>query len=124
MTWILDERRRRRSQDRATALRYQLEHTLDRGRLEAVVLADASGLIVAAAGDPAICQELGALAPLLHRAAHRVPLPPLLRGAELAVRPMRLYGQELFLATMGGGVSRDALLGDSLRSLERILAAN
>jgi len=124
MTWLLEERRRRRSNERETALRFQLEHTKERGGIEVLVLADRDGLVVAAAGESAECEELGAVAPLMSRAPLGMPLPPLLRGGEVAVRPLALHGQELYLAAVGGGVARDALLRHSLSGVQRIMSAN
>ena len=122
--WMLEERRVRRTQDRNAALRFQLEHSRDRGGLEALVLADDQGMVVAAAGDDAVCEELGAIAPLMGRTVMGMPMPPMLRGGEVAVRPLSLYGQDLFLACVGGGVARDALLSTSMSGVQRILAAN
>jgi hypothetical protein len=106
------------------ALRYQLEHAREKGGLEALVLADDAGLVVASSGDAAVCTELGAVAPLVSRSALGMPMPPLLKGSEVAVRRIDVYGQELFLASAGGGVARDALLTKSLVGVHRILAAN
>lgn len=122
--WVMQERRGRRSGDRAKALRYQLEHTRERGRFEALVLADDAGLVVAAAGQKGVCEELGAYAPLFTRAPLGMPLPPLLMGAEVGVRPVKLLGQDLYLACVGGGVARDALLSHSSAGVQRILATN
>jgi len=124
MTWLLEDRRQRRSNERDTALRFQLEHTKERSGIEALVLADRDGLVLAAAGDVAECEELGAVAPLMGRAPLGMPLPPLLRGGEVAVRPLSLHGQELYLAAVGGGVARDALLHHSMAGVQRILSAN
>ena len=53
-----------------------------------------------------------------------MPLSPLLTGGEVAVRPLELQGQRLFLACLGGNVARDALLGHSVKGVARILGAN
>ena len=119
-----DERRTRRSDDRAIALRYQLEHTRTRGGLQALVLADMDGLIVAQAGDDEVCEELGAMAPLLSGQSNGVPVPALLEGADIEVRPLSLLGQKLFLASAGGGMARDALLSHSAHGVSRILETN
>ena len=124
MAWYLDDRRKRRSTDRYVALRYQLEHARESGGLEALVLADRDGLVVASSGDAAVCAELGAVAPLLGRSLLGMPMPPLLRGADVAVRPVAIYGQNLFLASVGGGVARDAHLSTWTLGVRRILAAN
>ena len=96
-----EERRAQRSENRDLALGFQLAHVRDRARLEALVLADDDGLALSAAGDP-----------------------PLLRGAEVAVRIVHVHGQPLYLASVGGGVARDALLAHSLGGVRRILACN
>ena len=119
----LVERRIRRSDQRDVALRYQIEHARDQARLEALVLADDQGMPLAGAGDRAVCAELAAMAPLMTRSLG-MPMPPLLRGADVAVRTLRVHGQALYLASVGGTVARDALLSTSLLSVERILAAN
>lgn len=121
---LLVERRRRRSDHPQVALRYQLEHTKERGRLEAIVLASEEGLPVAAAGDPGVCAELAAVAPWLSRSVFSMPQAPLLNGAELACRSIRVHGQSLYLVTAGGSVARDALLSSSVSGLERILCQN
>lgn len=119
-----EERRARRSTHRDLALGYQLAHVRDRGRLEALVLADDDGLALATAGDPGVCRELAAIAPLWAKSILGIPLPPLLRGAEVAVRLVHVHNQPLYLASVGGGVARDALLSHSLSGVRRILAAN
>jgi len=124
MVWYLQERRRRRSGDQFVALRYQLEHAREQGGIEALVLADDSGLVVASSGDAAVCSELGAMAPIMSRSFLGVPPSPLLRGAEVAIRRVHVYGQDLFLACVGGGVARDAHLACSMTGVERILACN
>lgn len=121
---LLEERRTRRSPDRNVALRFQLEHAREKGGLDALVLADGSGLLVASSGDAAVCSELGAVAPLVSRSVLGMPMPPLLKGSEVVVRRVDVYGQPLFLAAAGGGVARDALLTKSIVGVQRILAAN
>jgi hypothetical protein len=59
------ERRRRRSSDPLIALHYQLSSARARGDLDAIVVADPSGVVVAGAGSWPTCEELAAYAPLL-----------------------------------------------------------
>ena len=66
---------------------------------------------------------VGAIAPLVPRTLG-MPMPPLLRGGEVAVRPLSLQGQDLYLASLGGNVARDALLAHSTKGVKRILGAN
>ena len=62
---IMDDRRRRRSSDPLVALHYQLSSTRARSDLDAIVVADPSGVVVAGAGSWPVCEELAAYAPLL-----------------------------------------------------------
>ena len=119
-----EERRGRRSKHRDLALGFQLEHVRDKGRLEALVLADDDGLALSTAGSPSVCRELAAIAPLMAKSILGIPMPPMLRGAEVAVRIVHVHNQALYLASVGGGVARDALLAHSLGGVRRILSAN
>jgi hypothetical protein len=120
----LPERRQRRSDHHGTALRYQLDSTLRRGRMAALALTDDAGMLVAWAGDDGLCKELGAIAPAV---AHGWPpeLPAAsLKPEDVSVRPIECFGESLYLASLGGGVARDALLAHSARGIHRILTAN
>lgn len=121
---LFQERRIRRSRERPKALRYLLQHARDRGGLEALVLSDREGLPLAQAGAAELCEELGAVAPLVGRTLFGFPMPPQLRGAEVAVRPLRVHGQDLYLACAGGSVARDALLDHAIAGVRRILQTN
>ena len=118
------ERRKTRSEDPYKALCHQLEHTRSRGGLTAVVLAMRNGLLVASAGDASVCEELGAFAPLMCRRVFAMRMPPILSDSEVAVRSLNLNGEELYLASLGGSMARDALLRHSMHGVERILHAN
>ncbi len=61
------ERRLTRSSDPLVALHYQLACSRRESGLDAVVVADDSGVLVAASGGWAACEELAAYAPLLVR---------------------------------------------------------
>lgn len=119
-----EERRTRRSTHRDLALGFQLAHVKDQARLEALVLCDDDGLALATAGDPGVCRELAAIAPLMAKSILGIPMPPMLRGAEVAVRVVHVHGQPLYLASVGGGVARDALLSHSTSGVKRILSCN
>lgn len=126
---ILD-RRQCRSHHEGTALRYQLESTMRRGRMAALALTDNSGTLLAWAGDDGLAAELGALAPVV---AHGWPADfqkgraddaPRVTKDDVTVRTIECFGEPLFLASLGGGVARDALLAHSARGIHRILTAN
>ncbi len=110
------ERRIRRSPERQIALRYQLEQARTRGGLDAIALADDAGLLVASAGDDALCEELSALAPLVGRSQAAMAV-----GMALATRPLCALGEPLFLVSQGGNLARDAVLSESARGVVRIL---
>jgi hypothetical protein len=120
----LRDRRLRRSPSHSVALRYQLESTMRRGRMAALALTDQAGLLVAWAGEDSICEELGAVAPMVVHGwppeLDRVTIP---RG-DVSVRTIECFGEQLYLASLGGGVARDALLAHSARGIHRILTAN
>jgi hypothetical protein len=120
----MNDRRFRRSAHYNTALRYQLESTMQRGRMAALALTDRSGLLLAWAGEDGLCEELGAVAPMV---ANGWP-PELDRQSipkdDVSVRAIECFGEQLFLASLGGGVARDALLAHSARGIHRILTAN
>src|SRR5215472_11586768 len=59
------ERRHQRSNDPLVALHYQLAQAGREGKVDAMVVADDSGVLVAGAGPWASCEELAAYAPLL-----------------------------------------------------------
>lgn len=106
------------------ALCYQLDSTLRRGRMAALALTDRTGLLLAWAGEDAVCEELGAVAPMVLHGwppeLDRVSIP----RDEVSVRAIECFGDQLYLASLGGGVARDALLAHSARGIHRILTAN
>ncbi len=118
---ILVERRQRRSKNRATALSYQLDHTRGESSLEALVLADASGVVIANSGDSSLCDELGAMAPILSQALLGLPRSALLDGQEIAIRVMNVDGQAVFLAGVGSSSKCEKMLADSSAGVRRIL---
>lgn len=136
MNLIFQDRRERRSSNSATALRFQLESTLRQGKLAALALTDESGTLIAYAGDQAVCAELGAIAPVVAHGwpADFAPVPVQVASSsapprtitkdDVSVRALECFGESLFLASLGGGVARDALLAHSARGVHRILTAN
>lgn len=118
------ERRLRRSDRADLALLMQLEQTRSTGNLEAVVLVDSQGVLLAHAGDRHTCDALGALAPLGPWARSSGVMAELVGGRDFAVRPLRLNGSPLYLAALGGTSARDAVLSHALSGVTRILVAN
>ncbi len=107
---FLEDRRRKRSEDPLVALHYQLAHARHEGRLEAIVVADDAGVVVAGAGAWATCEELAAYAPLLAQGVWTEPgLQDLGRDSRVAelrtevdVQPVDIEGQRVLLCARGG----------------------
>jgi hypothetical protein len=126
MTLPYTNRRERRSNECGTALRFQLESTRKNADLEAVTLSDNEGLLLACAGEDELCEELGAVAPIL---AHCAPGQLSVSSAhsnfeEVSVRAIDYFGQSLYLASLGGGTNVQRVLARSAEGVQRILTAN
>ncbi len=126
----LEDRRRKRSVDPLVALHYKLAYARKNGALDAIVVADSSGVVVAGAGSWATCEELAAYAPLLAGAVagDELSLPVASRvesmRSQVGVRTMVIDGQEVLLcarARGGDGSARDASLADAAEGVVRIL---
>ncbi len=123
----LEERRRKRSSDPLIALHYQLAYARHNGALDAIVVADASGVVVAGAGSWAVCEELAAFAPMLARSEpfddDPRPVPSRVRALrdDVDVRTMLIDGQEVLLCACGAPSSRDASLSHAAQGVARIL---
>jgi hypothetical protein len=107
MTTFLEDRRRKRSDDPLVALHYQLAHARSEGRLDAIVVADDAGVVVAGAGAWAVCEELAAYAPLLAQGVWTEPgLGSDSRVAalrtEVDVQAVDVEGQTVLLCARGG----------------------
>jgi hypothetical protein len=105
---IPEDRRRQRSQDPLVALHYQLARARQEGSLDAIVVAEESGVVVAGAGAWAVCEELAAYAPILVEGGWREPglgraSRVLEIGAEVEVHPVALEaaGQKVLLCARG-----------------------
>jgi hypothetical protein len=121
----LEERRHKRSSDPLIALHYQLSVVRSQAELEAIVVADPSGTVVAGAGAWATCEELAAYAPLLvqteapHTFSSRVEA--LRRDA--VVHALDVDGQEIFLCARGGSDLRGPSVARAAEGISRILRA-
>ena len=121
-----DERRRRRSEDPITALHYQLAATRWEANLDALVLVDDAGCLVAGVGSWPVCEELAAFAPLL---AH----PSAIRDAGLGTRIAALSshvellrlavdGATVLLCGRGGNAKRGASITHTTTKYHHILS--
>jgi len=124
-----EDRRRQRSADPLVALHYQLAQSRRDGGLEAIVVADDSGVVVAGSGTWAMCEELAAYAPLLAQGQWNEPgLDDVSRMAELRrvadVQPVDVDGQTVLLCARGGGERLNALdrAADDVARILRVAA--
>jgi hypothetical protein len=120
----LEERRRKRSIDPLIALHYQLAYARQDGRLDAIVVADPSGVMVAGAGAWAACEELAAYAPLLAEEPDVMNSTTASRVQNLRrqvdVRRLEVDGQQMLLCARGG-VMRGVFLDQAAGGIARIL---
>ncbi|HSN98179.1 MAG TPA: hypothetical protein VLS89_07770 [Candidatus Nanopelagicales bacterium] len=119
------DRRRRRSEDPITALHYQLATTRAEARLDAVVLVDDSGCLVAGAGAWPACEELAAYAPLLANPAAIASVSVGTRiaalSADVEVQSFDVDGVEVLLCGRGGSDIRADLMARAAAGCLRIL---
>ncbi len=125
MAGVVD-RRRRRSRDPIIALHYQLSTVRSEAGLDALVLVDDTGCLVAGAGAWPVCEELAAYAPFLARRAGSTRTEVATRTAALArdtqVRPVSLDGMEALLcARSAGGRDLTAPMQRAAAGCRRIL---
>ena len=111
---LAEDRRKNRSDDPLIALHYQLAHCRHVGRLDAIVVADDAGVVVAGAGAWATCEELAAYAPILAQGQWTEPgLDDTSRVAELRgevdIQPVDVDGQTVLLCARGGPRRADAM---------------
>lgn len=108
---VPQDRRQKRSRDPLVALHYQLAQARQEASLDAIVVADDAGLVVAGAGAWAACEELAAYAPLLVQGLWNEP--GLIEGSRIAelgafgmqvdVQEVDVDGQTVLLCARRGG---------------------
>jgi hypothetical protein len=119
------DRRSKRSDDPITALHYQLAFARTEAGLDAVVLVDDTGCLVAGAGAWPLCEELAAFAPLLAdaRAVTSASVSERLSAieAEVRVRSISLDGMEALLCARGTGGAHADVMARAADGCRRIL---
>ncbi|MGO8999518.1 MAG: hypothetical protein ACLQVI_39845 [Polyangiaceae bacterium] len=121
---VSEERRKQRSTDPLVALHYQLAQSKSQSAVEAIVLADTSGVVVAGAGSWVVCEELAAYAPLFtSQASQGEELPARVASlrAECEVREMTAGGQPMLLCAMGRSSARTQAADLASEGVVRIL---
>jgi hypothetical protein len=131
------DRRLRRSADPLVALHYQLSSARARGDLDAIVVADPSGVVVAGAGSWPVCEELAAYAPLLADGAWAPSMSSQVSSRveslrhEVDIRLVLVGDQEVLLCSrkrartegIEQSEAADASIADAARGVSRILTA-
>ena len=127
----MDERRRRRSSDPLVALHYQLSSARSAGDLDAIVVADSSGVVVAGAGSWPVCEELAAYAPLLADGEWASPSTQVSSRVEalrheVDVRTVSIGDQDVLLCTRQKrrDPSTDQWVDQAARGISRILQSS
>lgn len=111
------------------ALHYQLARARQEGSLDAIVVAEESGVVVAGAGAWAVCEELAAYAPILVESGWREPglgrVSRLIEvGADVEVHPVAVEGQKVLLCARGSKRSGTVqVMKSAAEGVARILAA-
>lgn len=134
MSSTIRDRRRRRSNDPLAAVRHQLDFARHEAELDALVLADSFGCVVAGAGAHSECELLAAYAPLRDD-EWTIPWDGDLDGVtepgtrvdagleDVEVRRLVVDGTELLLCAKGGGADRQAWMARAAEGCVRILAS-
>jgi len=120
------ERRIRRSSQTGEALHYQLEHVAKEQDLVALVLADASGLLVAASRSGPEAEELAAVAPIAARRAAVCPRNPVAEERYLpcAVGQIMVDDVPLYLLAVGERRRARMAIASASFGVRRILTAS
>lgn len=120
------DRRRRRSEDPITALHYQLAATRWEADMDALVLVDDAGCLVAGVGSWPVCEELAAFAPLLADpgAIRSAGLGTRLAALSPEVELLRLSvdGVAVLLCGRGGNDKRGSSIARAAAGCRRILS--
>lgn len=117
------ERRRNRSENAADALELALSSAARRGALDAVLIVDDEGLLVAHSDTDLPLEMLAAVTPIVGRGK---AVPRIRRDGEmreLTVDTMELHDELLYVAALGGDRrSRRREVHGSMAATRRILA--
>ncbi|MCX4240509.1 hypothetical protein [Paraliomyxa miuraensis] len=117
------ERRRRRSSNTAEALELALTHAANRGRLDAVLVVDEQGMLVAKSDTSLDLSMLAAVTPIVGRGK---AIPRIRRNGEsrdMSVDVLELMGEVLYVAALGGSYRMRAReVAGTIAATKRILA--
>jgi len=112
------ERRTKRSEDRGEALQYLVEALADRSEIDAVVLVNDEGRIVAGMGMPNEVRGLAKIAPPVVRGEGSEEFESATRGTDFFGRQIPLASGPLYLAALGTRVRK---MHEAVYAVTRIL---
>lgn len=113
----LRERRVNRANNAADALDLALNRAADRGSLDAVLVVDDLGMLVAKSHTPLDLSMVAAVTPIVGRGKVSATIKRRGEPRALTVRPLYLEDETLYVAALGGG------FGDRLREVASSIAA-
>lgn len=115
------ERRRKRSNFAGLALKYLFNSIVSRQGLEALVLADAAGLVVASSKRDDDAEEVAALAPLMARSTGLQH--DWYWGAPMTMQEVEIDQDIFYLCALGDNGSALDAAREAAGGVDRILAA-
>ncbi len=117
------DRRRQRSNFAAQAIELALTSAAGRGGLEALLVVDDDGLLVAQSRCPIDLSMLAAVTPIVGRGQATPRIKRDGRALDLSVEPIDLMGDRFYVAALGGRyLDRRRELAGSAAAAQRILA--
>lgn len=118
----LIDRRRKRPTDTASALVAAFDHAVARADLDALIIADESGILVSNNTTELDLAMLAAVTPLVARGTAKALIRRDGAPLELSVRTIEVLGETLYVAALGGTFNgRERELTVSASATKRIL---
>jgi hypothetical protein len=119
----LRERRRDRSDDPNQAMRLALDRAARRGELDAVFIADDTGLLVAQSKTSVDLGMIAAVMPIVGRGKASARVKRNGNPREITVQTLQLHAQTLYVGALGGERgARMREVASSIAATRRILA--
>ena len=116
------ERRKHRAASAADALELALSSAAADGQLDVVLIADDSGMLVAASHTPLDLEMLAAITPIVSRGRAKANVKRNGEQRELSVKSLRVFDETLHVAALGGDAQARALgVMRSVTAARRIL---
>lgn len=117
------ERRKQRSSSTAEALELALSAAADGGELDVVLVADDFGMLVGSSHTDLELDMLAAITPIVSRGRAKATIKRNGEHRELSVKSIRVYGEILHIAALGGDPAARALgVMRSVTAARRILS--